>query len=106
MPVPNSVAVDAPPLPIIPNPYDSDISAAQEASELTAEEDAMMGEEFSKSCDHEESERDVGANEATSTSKLVATRLQLPALEVARPEAQQSQSGCLTSINGFRSDLQ
>ena len=64
-------AVDAPralpPLPTLPNPYGSDLDAAKEASKLPEEEDAMMREEFSKSCDHEESEREGGANETSAT---------------------------------------
>ena len=64
-------AVDAPralpPLPTLPNPYGSDLDAAKEASKLPEEEDAMMREEFSESCDHEESEREGGANETSAT---------------------------------------
>ena len=62
-------AADAPPCPILPNPYGSDLSAAQEASESASEEEAMMREEFSKSCDQEleESDRDGMANDSPVT---------------------------------------
>jgi hypothetical protein len=58
-----------PPLPIVPNPYGPDLSAAQEASEPTAEEDDVaMREAFSRSCDDEESERDNEAYENSGTN--------------------------------------
>lgn len=66
-----------PPHPILPNPYGSDLNAAQETSESTGEEeDTVVREEFSKSCDHEESERDGGAtsNMANETSPATGTQ--------------------------------
>jgi hypothetical protein len=86
MPDTNSVpAVDAPPLPILPNPYGSDLGASQEASQSTAEEEAMMREEFSKSCDHEEFERDGGGNDSVA-NETSATGTQSSKARGAKPK--------------------
>ena len=72
MPDINSVPADAPSHPILPNPYGSDLSAAQEASESTAEEEVLMREEFSNSCD-QESEGDGGANDHPAANETPST---------------------------------
>jgi hypothetical protein len=69
----SALAVDAPcPLPLLPNlpnPYGSDLNAAKESTASEEDDsDVMMREEFSNSCDHEESEREGEANEANETS--------------------------------------